>query len=290
MDEIESLGKYLKKERELRNISLKDVARNTRVREQFIQALEEDRLDRLPPPTIIKGFLQSYAKYVGLDPSPVLVRFQALLKGSQATPRAEPPRKTFSIKKAWWIVGGAVLVAIFGMVLILFAPFDSEPPQPTRPSPPSRAATPQPEAKAPVPAGKEQAPMAKAEAPGAKEKVAATPAPAGEATTRTQEKVVPSPGPEKKLLSLGIKALERTWLHIQSSEKPDMDVILQPGENLSLQDSQRIELLVGNAGGLDLILNGTALEKFGKSGEVVTVIFTPQGIETKRHEKPKPAE
>ncbi len=69
-----------------------------------------------------------------------------------------------------------------------------------------------------------------------------------------------------------------------------MDVILQPGENLSVQDGQRIELLVGNAGGLDLILNGTALEKFGKSGEVATLIFTPQGIEAKRHEKPKPPE
>lgn len=282
MDEIESLGKYLKRERELRNISLRDVSRNTRVREPFIQALEEDRLDRLPPPTIVKGFLQSYAKYVGLDTNAVLLRFQALLKSGQETPQVEPPKKTFSVKKTWWIAGGAVGVVILGMVLILSAPFDSGP---------------QPETKGPVPPSKEQGPVAQTQVPGpeeqasgAKEKVAAAPVPAGEAATQSQERKVPSSGQEKKLLSLRMKAVEKTWLHIQSSENPAMDVILQPGENLSVQDSQRIELLVGNAGGLDLILNGTTLEKFGTSGEVATLIFTPQGIEAKRHEKPKPPE
>jgi hypothetical protein len=46
--------------------------------------------------------------------------------------------------------------------------------------------------------------------------------------------------------------------------------------------------LVGNAGGLDIIFKGKSLGRFGKSGEVVNLIFTPQGVETKRLEKPKP--
>jgi cytoskeletal protein RodZ len=270
MDEIESLGKYLKKERELRNISLRDVSRNTRVREQFIQALEEDRLDRLPPPTIVKGFLQSYAKYVGLDTNAVLARFQTLLKGTKAPPPVEPARRIFPIKKTWWAAGGAA-VAFFVLVLTLFALFDSKPP-PT-------------ETEEPLATGKEETPVAKTEVPGPREQL-----PEAKDGVATAPTPVPSPGPGNKLLTLGLKAVERTWLHIQSSEKADMDVILQPGENLSLQDGQRIELLVGNAGGLDLIFNGMPLEKFGKSGEVVTLIFTPQGVESKPHEKPKPPE
>jgi transcriptional regulator with XRE-family HTH domain len=268
MEEIESLGKYLKKERELRNISLRDVSRNTRVREQFIQALEEDRLDRLPPPTIVKGFLQSYAKYVGLDKNAVLLRFQALLKGGQAPPPAEPPRKAFSIKKTWWVAGGAAVV-LFALILIIFALFDSKPPQP--------------ETEESLPGGKEEAPVATTQVPGLKEQT-----PEAKDGVATVPAPVPFPGPGKKLLTLGMKAVEKTWLHIRSTEKPDMDVILQPGENLSVQDGQRIELLVGNAGGLDLIFNGAPLEKFGKSGEVVTLIFTPQGVEAKQHEKLTP--
>jgi hypothetical protein len=213
---------------------------------------------------------------VGLDTNAVLLRFQALLKGTQTPPPAEPPRKTrFPIKKTWWAAAGAA-VLLFVLILILFALFDSKPPQP--------------ETEGPLPAGKEEAPVAETQVPGAKEKVAVARAPAGVGTTQTGEKSTSSPGTEKKLLTLGMKAVEKTWLHIQSSEKADMDVILQPGENLSVQDGQRIELLVGNAGGLDLIFNGVPLEKFGTSGEVVTLIFTPQGIEAKRHEKPKPPE
>jgi hypothetical protein len=45
---------------------------------------------------------------------------------------------------------------------------------------------------------------------------------------------------------------------------------------------------LGNAGGLDPVLNGKPLGKFGKSGEVLNLIVTPQGVEVKRPEKPKP--
>jgi NAD(P)H-hydrate repair Nnr-like enzyme with NAD(P)H-hydrate dehydratase domain len=63
---------------------------------------------------------------------------------------------------------------------------------------------------------------------------------------------------------------------------------LKPGESTSHRALKRIHLLVGNAGGLDIIFKGKSLEKFGKSGEVVNLIFTPQGVEAQRLEKPRP--
>ena len=98
MEGTESLGRYLKREREMRNISLKEVSRNTRVREHLLRALEEDRYDLLPSATFVKGFLTSYAKYVGLDPNDALLRFQEFLKSEQVssvvvtTERAEKKR------------------------------------------------------------------------------------------------------------------------------------------------------------------------------------------------------
>jgi cytoskeleton protein RodZ len=279
MEETESLGRYLKRERELRKISLRDVAKSTRVRESYLQALEEDRLDRLPAPIFVKGFLQSYARYVGLDSDAVLLRFRTLLKGSQVTPQAEPPRRAFSINRNWWVMGGAGLVVLFGIILIFLGPFGSK--------------SPQPDTHSPVLAGKEPGGVARTKVPGSNEKAPAaikTAASGAEATPQTEERKLPPSGAEKKLLSVGIKAVEKTWLHIQSSESPDMDAILQPGENLSVRDGQRIEMRIGNAGGLELTFNGTLLEKLGPSGEVVTLIFTPQGVETIRHQKPEPAE
>jgi hypothetical protein len=58
------------------------------------------------------------------------------------------------------------------------------------------------------------------------------------------------------------------------------------GEGISVQASNRIRIIIGNAGGLDLILNGKPLDKFGKPGEVLTLLFTSQGVEVKRSEKP----
>jgi hypothetical protein len=56
----------------------------------------------------------------------------------------------------------------------------------------------------------------------------------------------------------------------------------KPGEGISIQASNRIRILIGNGGGLDLIWNGKPLERFGKSGEVVTLVMTSQGVEVKR--------
>jgi len=110
MDETESLGHYLKKEREKKNISLRDVSRNTRVREHLLEAMEADRYDLLPSPTFVKGFLQSYAKYVGLDPNEVVLRFQNVMKGPPKEEPSPPPEEEVSQKtKSFWITGGAVL-------------------------------------------------------------------------------------------------------------------------------------------------------------------------------------
>jgi hypothetical protein len=77
---------------------------------------------------------------------------------------------------------------------------------------------------------------------------------------------------------------------IQIDGQPVREATFQPGESLTYRAAKRIELVLGNAGGLDMTFNERPLKKFGKSGEVVTVIFTPQGVETTRQELPKPTQ
>jgi hypothetical protein len=72
--------------------------------------------------------------------------------------------------------------------------------------------------------------------------------------------------------------------------QPEQDITLQPGEGISYRAMKRIQLIVGNAGGVDMTFNDKRLERFGKSGEVVTLIITPQGVEAKPREKTKPPE
>ena len=247
MEERESLGRYLKRERESRNISLREVSINTKVKEHLLKAIEEDQYASLPSPPYVKGFLLAYAKYLGLDPHDVSLRYESGLRGKQATrPEAPPEKKSLWNIKYLWIIGGIIVVSLFGSYLFFLHP--SKPPIESIPVKPK-----------------------------AEETLPTLPQIAD--TTST---------PEEQPFSLQLKAVEETWVRIQINDQPEHEMTLKPGETTSHQALKRIHLMVGNAGGLDIIFNGKPLERFGKSGEVVDLIFTPQGVEAKRLERPKP--
>ena len=287
MDERETLGKYLKNQRESKKISLREVSKNTRVREHILRAIEEDQLDLLPAATYVRGFLLAYAKYLRLDPNDILLRYERALKGEPAAPPppqplkpkrkipptqpSKPKQKVLWNTKQMWVVVG-VIVASF-IIFYFFSPYSSKlpiEPLPERsvegkpsivPSPPAAATTRTPEEK----------PVVEAKKP-------LTPSSPVTATTSVQE---------KKALSLQLKAAEETWVSLQVDDQPEREMTFKPGEGSSIQASNRIRMKLGNAGGLDLILNGRPLGKFGKSGEVVALVITSQGVEVKASEKTK---
>jgi len=77
---MDSPGKRLKRERELQSLSVAEVSRSTRIKENFLRAIEEDRYDLCPPPFYVKGFLTNYARCLGLDPKDILLKYQDLMK------------------------------------------------------------------------------------------------------------------------------------------------------------------------------------------------------------------
>jgi len=62
----------LKAERKLRNLSLEEIARVTKIKEDLLKAIEEGRYEFLPPAIYVKGFLTIYARYLGFDPHDVV--------------------------------------------------------------------------------------------------------------------------------------------------------------------------------------------------------------------------
>ena len=82
---MESIGRYLKNEREIRQVSLEELAQTTRIPLRHLSNLEDDHLERLPGDVFVRGFLKSYAKAVGLVPADVLRRFEG-----QSRPSIEP--------------------------------------------------------------------------------------------------------------------------------------------------------------------------------------------------------
>jgi cytoskeletal protein RodZ len=281
VDERGTLGSYLKNQRESKKISLREVTKNTRVREYILRAIEEDRHDLLPAVTYVKGFLLAYAKYLKLDGNDILLRYERALKKEpvKREPVSPPPAPSPKPKKkiSWntrqtWVVGGVVVASL--IIFYFFFPYSSKPlvePVPKKPilekkstispSKPVTAITRAPEQKS---VGEEKKPL--------------TASPPSAAATSAQE---------KKPISLQLKAVEKSWVNYQADNRSEEDMILMPGEGISVMASNQIRIIIGNAGGIDLILNGKVLNKYGMSGEVVKLIITPKGIEVNPPEKPK---
>ena len=78
--ETGTFGAWLRRQREMREISLRDIAERTKISLRYLEAMEEDRFDLLPAPVFAKGFLREYARYVGLSPG----------RGRQPLPRGAP--------------------------------------------------------------------------------------------------------------------------------------------------------------------------------------------------------
>ncbi len=69
---MQSIGRYLRRERELRQLSIEELAQTTRIPLKMLLRIEEDRFDELPGEVFARGFIKSYARALGIDSSPLL--------------------------------------------------------------------------------------------------------------------------------------------------------------------------------------------------------------------------
>jgi cytoskeletal protein RodZ len=148
IDEMQPLGKYLRRERELKKISLGEVSKNTRVRGPILKAIEEDRYDLLPSPIFVKGFLTSYAKYVGLDSNDIVHGYQAVLKSKLDTSSDVPPKgvrrgrdstvyRGFIVVESLWLVSLSVIFLSIFETITTFSCYPAEKTHTFPSSPPS---------------------------------------------------------------------------------------------------------------------------------------------------------
>jgi hypothetical protein len=80
---------------------------------------------------------------------------------------------------------------------------------------------------------------------------------------------IPAPGLEKHRLR--ILTVEDTWIKLSIDSGSPREYSLKPGDHLELEASTGFQLLIGNAGGIKIQLNGNPFEVAGKSGQVVSV-------------------
>ena len=121
-----SIGQELKRERELRGISLKEIADTTKINLRFLRALEEDRFDMLPEQFFIRGIIRTYASYLGLDEQSVLNTF---IESKQTEETPDVSEKKISRFFALMVLG---IIALIIIMYFVFRKEKSPPPDNSR--------------------------------------------------------------------------------------------------------------------------------------------------------------
>ena len=120
VDEVVSaptLGQMLRQERELRDIPLDRIEEATRIRAAQLRAIEDDRLEALPAEAYARGFVRTYAEYLGLNGDDVVAIFNE--QWNRSSHRAEPalPQTPVSVARAptglfsLWVALACLLLA-----------------------------------------------------------------------------------------------------------------------------------------------------------------------------------
>lgn len=110
---MSSFGETLRRERELRGVSLREIADATKISVRFLQALEKDRLDVLPGGVFRRAFVKQYARHLGLDPERLVAEF-VYAHGEQAPDQPQPRRHRDGSNPATLL-----LIAVFATVAVL---------------------------------------------------------------------------------------------------------------------------------------------------------------------------
>jgi len=127
----DSFGDWLKRQRNLRDISLREISDVTKINLRYLEALETNRFSVLPAAVFARGFLREYARYVGLDPDEVVNYYSAAQQEQEPeSPFGPRPRRLHSSTQ--WLYGlvltGAV-VGLFGIVAAISFWAERRPPR-----------------------------------------------------------------------------------------------------------------------------------------------------------------
>lgn len=253
MSEV-GIGALLREAREEQGRELSEAAAATSMRVAQLEALEADRWEQFGGDVYAKGFLKSYAVWLGLDPEPLLEKYRRYVQHDAMDPLAltagPVTGESRSEVPAWLLRFGAAL-GVLALALGLVNLVQSRTPTP-----------------------------ADVETPAAAPEPVATPSPADDGAEASDEpSPEPSPSPTYEGVELTLAFEGSSWVSVTVDGQSRQEGLFEEGDVLDLQADEDIVVRLGNAGGVRGLLNGQSIGPFGQPGDVLDIRFTPDGFE-----------
>jgi cytoskeletal protein RodZ len=244
---LRTIGEALRSAREAQGKSLDDAAVATRIRPSYLEALEEEQFGELGGSVYAKGFLRSYAGYLGVDPAPLLEAYRA-----QETPEAplfeHAPRAIGGLKpgrggRSWLAVAIVcvsiiLLVSLWGLLRPAPDPGDTQPAFVTTP--------------------------ARTTGAGSKAGAAARPAPATTARQAARD------------VTVTLRYAGASWTRVTADGRVAFEGTPGPRQRRTFTARRSLELVLGYPAGVSLTVNGKDLGVADRSGDIWRHTFTPK--------------
>ena len=268
--ELASFGEDLRREREIRGISLKEIADATKISKRFLEALERNDHKTLPAPVFTRGFVREYSRYVGLNVEEMVNRYNfaaanddriekppQVEKYAKQLPRDISPKPSpkRGIPPAYAKVDrNAIAVVLIAVALSAVAWWAIQ--------------------------NKRRADATEiaAAVPVAAPKPATIPPPAAEAAK------------DDSILRMTVDVVDNSWVILEADGETAFNNEMLQGERKEFEAKEQFRFrTIGNAAGLNLTLNGVPLPSLGGDGEVVkNRVFDRKYLAGLRGEEPPP--
>ena len=274
-----SIGETFRRQRLQNKLSLDQISLETKISVRLLEAIESEQFEKLPGGVFRRSFVLQYARALGLDPEVIAGELKQLSQFDDdpailVVPEPSVPEESgglpFSLRPDLSGVGGSTLGSLIAAVGVMLAcaliySWWQTPSRTASPSKVDISAT-QP-AKQTLPA-----PVAVSTPPAAAP-VMAPPSAVPVAAPRVSGQADGSP------VRVGLSAGEKTWISISSDGKNIFSSLLEPHQTKLVVASEKVRLLIGNAGGLEISLNGKPIGSIGPRGQIRVVELTPAGFQ-----------
>ena len=235
------VGDEFRAAREARHLSLSDVSEQIHIRSVYLQSIEDEDYGAIGAPVYVRGFIRTYARFLSLDPERAVEAFNGSAgRGGGTTSPATDHGASYAAlgrgrRPSAWIWGGivvaAILVGFVGYNLVSLR-MDG--------------------ARAPVVAD-----------------ATAAPSPAASSATPSPTPTVVATAKPVAVRTMSVRLTQSSWLLVTIDGKHALEGTYPAGTRKSFVGDVA-QIRAGNAGGVELTVNGRDLGTMGHSGDVVT--------------------
>ncbi|MBZ0114409.1 MAG: helix-turn-helix domain-containing protein [Thermoanaerobaculia bacterium] len=247
----------MRKQREIRKLSLREVSDATKIGIRYLEALEEDRFEVLPATIFAKGFLRNYSQYVGLDPDEVVNYYLVADRERRADEEDEDEdlvvaESSFPAGALLWIAAALVVAVV--LLFVLRRQGEGDASQGTA-SPPSSAQ-----------------PAREAEMTAVGTPTAAAPVPAPLDSESAQATVPEARGPQAPL-RVTLSFTGDCWVEARVDGKRRVSELRVQGESVQFDAEQTVSLVLGDVGAVRVEINGKPFDGLSQQQGRVETTF-----------------